>query len=38
MAADAFEADLLSKGVPRDVAERARDLFTMDPPVAQWRF
>ena len=38
MAADAFEADLVSKGVPKDVAERARDLFTMEPPIAQWRF
>jgi len=38
MAADAFEADLVAKGVPRVVATRARDLFTMDPPIAQWKF
>lgn len=36
MAADALEADLLDKGVPRDLARRARDLLTLDPPVAQW--
>ena len=38
MAADALEADLVSKGVPRSVATRARDLFTMDPPISQWKF
>lgn len=38
MAADAFEADLVAKGVPKKVAERARGLFTMDPPIAQWRY
>ena len=37
MAADALEADLLSKGVPKTVAQRARDLFTIDPPMAQWK-
>lgn len=36
MAADALEAALLQKGVPGDVARRARDLLTLDPPVAQW--
>ena len=38
MAADALEADLLDKGVPRSLAQRARDLFTLAPPVAQWKF
>ena len=37
MAADALEADLISKGVPKPVAERARELITLDPPQAQWR-
>jgi hypothetical protein len=37
MAADAFEADLVAKGVPRDLAARARDLFTLEPPLAQWK-
>lgn len=37
MAADALEADLVAKGVPRHLAERARDLITFEPPMAQWR-
>ncbi|HSU68710.1 MAG TPA: hypothetical protein VLJ39_17650 [Tepidisphaeraceae bacterium] len=37
MAADALEADLVAKGVPKPLAERARDLFTLEPPTAQWR-
>jgi len=37
MAADALEADLRAKGVPKDMAARARELLTMDPPVAQWK-
>jgi hypothetical protein len=38
MAADALEADLVAMAVPRELARRARDLFTMQPPVAQWKF
>lgn len=37
MAADALEADLVAMAVPRELARRARDLFTMQPPVAQWK-
>jgi len=37
MAADALEADLVARAVPKDLARRARDLFTMQPPVAQWK-
>lgn len=37
MAADALEADLVARAVPRELARRARDLFTMQPPVAQWK-
>jgi hypothetical protein len=38
MAADALEADLVAMAVPKELARRARDLFTMQPPVAQWKF
>jgi hypothetical protein len=38
MAADALEADLVARAVPKELARRARDLFTMQPPVAQWKF
>lgn len=37
MAADALEADLVAMAVPKELARRARDLFTMQPPVAQWK-
>lgn len=37
MAADALEADLVARAVPKDLARRARDLFTIEPPVAQWK-
>jgi hypothetical protein len=37
MAADALEADLVARAVPKELARRARDLFTMQPPVAQWK-
>jgi hypothetical protein len=37
MAADALEADLVARAVPKDLAHRARDLFTIEPPVAQWK-
>lgn len=37
MAADALEADLVAMAVPKDLARRARALFTMQPPVAQWK-
>lgn len=37
MAADALEADLLRMGVPKDLAARAREIFTFEAPVAQWR-
>ena len=38
LAADALERDLVAMGVPKDLAAKARGIFTFDPPVAQWRF
>lgn len=38
MAADAFEADLVARAVPKSLARRARDLFSVEPPVVQWKF
>ena len=37
LAADALERDLIAMGVPKDLAAKARGIFTFDPPVAQWR-
>ncbi|HXE54259.1 MAG TPA: hypothetical protein VN541_14645 [Tepidisphaeraceae bacterium] len=37
LAADTLERDLIAMGVPKDLAAKARGIFTFDPPVAQWK-
>ena len=32
-----FESDLLAKRVPREIAGKARHVFSMNPPVQQWK-
>lgn len=34
---DQFAADLTTKGVPREIARRAGEMLSFQPPVQQWR-